>query len=211
MITAVSVGAPHCERATGSARAAKTAAAGAGIWRSKAKVACRVIVILALPEEIASFYITAKPKTRCRLPKDRLLLLYDYGSVSREVGMTARVKIAGHPVHPMLVPIPIGLWIFTLTSDVVFAVTGDPRWEATAFFTLAGGIAGALLAAVPGLFDLLGLPGARERRIGILHMSVNLAIVVVQAINFILRATSQADTNLTIALSALSVAVLLIS
>src|SRR6185437_3653822 len=57
MITAVSVGAPHCERATGSARAAKTAAAGAGIWRSKAKVACRVIVILALPEEIASFYI----------------------------------------------------------------------------------------------------------------------------------------------------------
>jgi len=139
------------------------------------------------------------------------LLLYDYGSVSREVGMTARVKIAGHPVHPMLVPIPIGLWIFTLTSDVVFAVTGDPRWEATAFFTLAGGIAGALLAAVPGLFDLLGLPGARERRIGILHMSVNLAIVVVQAINFILRATSQADTNLTIALSALSVAALLIS
>jgi len=125
--------------------------------------------------------------------------------------MTARVTIAGHPIHPMLVAIPIGLWIFTLTSDVVFTVTADPRWAATAFFTLAGGIAGALLAAVPGLFDLLGLQASRERRLGIFHMSVNLAIVAVQAVNFALRATSGLDTNLTFALSALAVAALLIS
>src|SRR6185437_5508306 len=104
--------------------------------------------------------------------------------------MSARVTIAGHPVHPMLVSIPIGLWIFTLTSDIVFFATADPRWEATAYFTLAGGIAGALLAAVPGLFDLLGLQDSRQRRIGIFHMSVNLAIVAVQAINLALRATS---------------------
>jgi uncharacterized membrane protein len=122
--------------------------------------------------------------------------------------MTTRVTVAGHPVHPMLVAIPIGLWIFTLTSDVVFAVTGDARWQATAFFTLAGGIAGALLAAVPGLFDLLGLQSERERRIGIFHMSVNVALVVVQAINFALRA-SQGHTNFTFALSALAVAGLL--
>lgn len=126
--------------------------------------------------------------------------------------MSARVTIAGHPVHPMLVAIPIGLWIFTLTSDVVFAATGDARWEATAFFTLAGGIAGALLAAVPGLFDLLGLQEPRERVTGIFHMSLNLAIVAVQAINFALRATgSHAGAPLTLALSALAVAALLVS
>jgi len=125
--------------------------------------------------------------------------------------MSARVTIAGHPIHAMLVTIPIGLWIFTLTSDVVFTVTADSRWEATAFFPLAGGIAGALLAAVPGLFDLLGLPASRERRIGIFHMSVNLAIVAVQAINLALRATSGLDTSLTLALSALSVAALIVS
>ena len=125
--------------------------------------------------------------------------------------MSARVTIGGHPVHPMLVPIPIGLWIFTLTSDIVFMVTGDPRWQATAYFTLAGGIAGALLAAVPGLFDLLGLREQRERSIGIFHMSVNLCIVVVQAINFAIRASGHPDSALTLALSALSVAALLIS
>ncbi|HXR93186.1 MAG TPA: DUF2231 domain-containing protein [Steroidobacteraceae bacterium] len=125
--------------------------------------------------------------------------------------MTTRVTIAGHPVHAMLVTIPIGLWIFTLTSDVVFAVTGDSRWEATAFFTLAGGIAGALLAAVPGFFDLLGLHEPRERRTGIIHMSLNLAIVVIQLINFGLRSAAQAQTNLAFALSALAVVGLLAS
>jgi uncharacterized membrane protein len=125
--------------------------------------------------------------------------------------MTTRVTIAGHPVHAMLVTIPIGLWVFTLTSDVVYAVTADPRWEATAFFTLAGGIAGALLAAVPGLFDLLGLHEPHERRTGIIHMSLNLAIVIVQIINFALRTGSQAETSVTLALSALSVAALLAS
>jgi uncharacterized membrane protein len=125
--------------------------------------------------------------------------------------MAARVNIAGHPVHAMLVNIPIGLWVFTLTSDVAFVVTADPRWQATAYFTLAGGIAGALLAAIFGLVDLLGLSGSRERRLGIFHMSLNLAIVVIQAINFALRATSQTTSGLTLALSALAVAALLVS
>jgi uncharacterized membrane protein len=125
--------------------------------------------------------------------------------------MTARISIAGHPVHAMLVNIPIGLWIFTLTSDVAFAATGDPAWRATAYFTLIGGIAGALLAAVFGLIDLLGLSGSRERRLGIFHMSLNLVIVAIQAINFAVRATSQSTSGLTLALSALAVAALLVS
>ena len=38
--------------------------------------------------------------------------------------MSTRVSVAGHPVHPMLVPIPIGLWIFSLICDLVFIVDG---------------------------------------------------------------------------------------
>jgi len=122
--------------------------------------------------------------------------------------MPSRVAIAGHPLHAMLVNIPIGLWIFTLTSYVVFAITGDGRWAATGYFTLAGGIAGALLAALPGLIDLLGLEEVRARRIGIFHMVLNLSIVVVQVINFF---AARAGSSLSLALSALSVAALLVS
>ena len=35
--------------------------------------------------------------------------------------MRTPATIAGHPIHPMLVPIPIGLWIFSLVCDLIHA------------------------------------------------------------------------------------------
>jgi uncharacterized membrane protein len=101
--------------------------------------------------------------------------------------MTTRVSIAGHPIHPMLVTVPIGLWVFSLICDFAYLGTDDARWAVTAYFTLAGGVVGALVAAVPGLIDLLGLHDSRAVRIGTYHLVLNLAIVAVQAVNFWLR------------------------
>ena len=101
--------------------------------------------------------------------------------------MTTRASISEHPIHPMLVTIPIGLWVFSLICDFAYLGTDDARWAVTAYFTLAGGIVGALLAAVPGLIDLLGLHDPRAVRIGTYHLVLNLAIVAVQAVNFWLR------------------------
>jgi len=126
--------------------------------------------------------------------------------------MSTRVSIAGHPIHAMLVTIPIGLWIFSLVSDLVFVSTGDPRWEVTAYFTLGGGIAGALLAAIPGLLDFLGLHAARERRVGTIHLVLNLSIVAIQAINFWLRTEAgPGGENLPMLISVVAVAALVVS
>ena len=125
--------------------------------------------------------------------------------------MTTRVSIAGHPVHAMLVPIPIGLWIFSLVADFVFISTGDPRWAAAAFFTLGGGIIGALLAALPGLVDLIGLRDSRAQRIGVYHLVLNLAIVAVQAANFWLRMDEGGSDVLPRAISIVAVAALIAS
>lgn len=101
--------------------------------------------------------------------------------------MTTRASIAGHPLHAMLVALPIGLWVFSFVADLIFLKTGDPRWASTAYFTLAGGLIGALLAAVPGLVDLFGLSDPMTRKVGITHMTLNLAIVAVCAVNLWLR------------------------
>ena len=122
-----------------------------------------------------------------------------------------RVSIAGHPIHPMLVTIPIGLWVFSLVCDFVFAGTGDMAWQTTAYLTLGGGIVGALLAALPGLVDLLALHEGTERRVGVTHMVLNLTIVAIQAVNFWLRSAPDYNGTLALGLSVVAVALLVVS
>jgi uncharacterized membrane protein len=126
--------------------------------------------------------------------------------------MTTRVTIAGHPIHPMLVTLPIGLWVFSLVCDFVSLGSSDRSWETTAYLTLGGGVVGALIAAVPGLLDFLGLNDPRERRVATTHLVLNLAIVAFQGFNFWLR--SQPDfsgSSLPLWISVLSVAMLAVS
>ena len=50
--------------------------------------------------------------------------------------------------------LPIGLWVFSVVADLVFLFGwGAAVWKDVAFYTLNGGIVGALLAAVPGFID----------------------------------------------------------
>jgi len=101
--------------------------------------------------------------------------------------MRTPASVARHPIHPMLVPLPIGLWIFSFVCDLVFAFgSGAPVWKTVALYTMVGGIVGALLAALPGLIDLLSLPPGL-RTTAIIHMSINLTIVVLFVINAWLR------------------------
>lgn len=97
--------------------------------------------------------------------------------------MRTPANIARHPIHPMLVPVPIGLWIFSFACDVVaFFVANPATWKTVALYAMVGGIIGALLAAVFGLIDLLSLP-EEIRQTAIVHMSINLLIVVLFVIS----------------------------
>lgn len=114
--------------------------------------------------------------------------------------MASPASVAKHPIHPMLVTLPIGLWVFSLFSDIVYYLGGGPVWMDVAFWTMAGGIAGALLAAIPGFIDYRTLTG-RPGRVATYHMSLNLSLVVLFAINLWLRANG----NVYVILSVLGV------
>jgi uncharacterized membrane protein len=91
----------------------------------------------------------------------------------------------------MLVTIPFGLWIFSIVADLVHALGwGGPVWADVAFYTIGGGIAGALLAAVPGLIDLRSITEPKVRRVGTMHMTVNLIVVALFVVSFALRAVA---------------------
>jgi uncharacterized membrane protein len=75
---------------------------------------------------------------------------------------------------------------------------------------MGGGIAGALLAAVPGLVDLLSLP-AGPRKTALAHMAINLGVVALYAVNFWLRVSSPERSGSLMWLSVLAIGLLVVS
>ena len=72
--------------------------------------------------------------------------------------MASPASIGGHPVHPMIIPFPIALWVFSLVADLIYLWRGNPVWKDwIAFYSLLAGIIGAVAAAVPGLIDWLSI------------------------------------------------------
>jgi uncharacterized membrane protein len=65
-------------------------------------------------------------------------------------------SIAGHPIHPMLIPFPIAFFVATFVCDLVFWATGNSSWFDATLWLLGAGLIIAALAAVAGLTDILG-------------------------------------------------------
>lgn len=124
--------------------------------------------------------------------------------------MRTPANIARHPIHPMIVPIPIGLWIFSFICDLVYRFGSlNPNWETAALYTMVGGIVGALIAAVPGLIDMLSLPWPAKRT-ALVHMAINLTVVALYVVNAYVR-TRYGVSDATIVLSLIAVAMLGVS
>jgi uncharacterized membrane protein len=102
--------------------------------------------------------------------------------------MESRIKLAGHPIHPMLIVLPLGLLSAGVLFDAIYLATNDPAFAEVAFWNITVGIVGGLLAAIFGLIDWLAIPdGTRAKRIGLWHGGGNVAIVVVFLVSWFLR------------------------
>lgn len=128
--------------------------------------------------------------------------------------MRSPASIANHPIHPMIVVFPIALWIFSLVCDLIaLNVSTSAVWFTVAFYTMVGGLIGALAAAVPGLIDLLyyqgGLPPVKK--IALTHMTINLTAVALYAVNIWLRANGQENMTLPVLLSVVGVCLIAVS
>ncbi|TXS22876.1 Rieske (2Fe-2S) protein [Streptomyces sp. ms191] len=86
----------------------------------------------------------------------------------------------GHPVHPLLVQVPIGAW---LSSAVVDLLPGHRRAADT---LIAVGLAGAAPAAVAGWADWAELP-PEQSRVGLVHAAANIGAVSLYATSLLAR------------------------
>lgn len=123
----------------------------------------------------------------------------------------------GHPFHPILVTVPIGAWLASVVFDIGSHVADDSTALARGSqWLIAIGVLGALAAATVGFLDLFAIPsGTPAFRVGLLHMSLNLAVTVAFALNFWWRTAGTGVGGAVaagpLALSIVAVAVLAVS
>lgn len=111
--------------------------------------------------------------------------------------MTTPASIRNHPIHPMLIVFPIGLLVFSFVCDIIYhAGPHNPIWKVIAFYTIAGGVIGALLAAIPGFIDYLSITDRRVKRIATTHMVLNLVVVALFIFNLGFRYNASPDREI---------------
>ncbi|HET8661931.1 MAG TPA: DUF2231 domain-containing protein [Micromonosporaceae bacterium] len=99
-----------------------------------------------------------------------------------------RVRVLGHPVHPMLVMLPLGLFVTAVVFDLVDILGGGEVFGEVAYWDIAAGLVGAALAAPFGSLDWLNIPqGTRAKRIGLLHGGANLLVALVFLVVWLVR------------------------
>lgn len=102
--------------------------------------------------------------------------------------MESRVKIFGHPIHPMLIVFPAGSFTAAVIFDILYLIFRNQTFAAVSFYIIALGVIGGLLAAVFGFIDWSALPNnSRAKSIGLWHGLGNFIIVVLFAASWLLR------------------------
>src|ERR1043165_2855568 len=99
--------------------------------------------------------------------------------------MESKVKLFGHPIHPILIVFPLGLLATSLIFDIINLLTGNGYWSAIAYWMIYAGIIGGLAAAIFGLIDWLAIPrGTRAKSVGAWHGLGNVVVVLLIAASF---------------------------
>ena len=102
-------------------------------------------------------------------------------------------QIAGHPLHPVVVPLPIGMFVGAFVADLAYARTHDRFWARTAHTMAAAGVGTGLLAGVLGATDLVGRDRIRSRGSAWVHGLGNLAAVGLGVGSVLLRRDKHPD------------------
>ena len=129
--------------------------------------------------------------------------------------MASKASIAGHPIHPMIIPFPFALWTVSFVTDVVYLLfVNNSSLMLISKFLLAAGSIGAVAAAIPGIIDWTAIRNAEVKRTANWHARLNIIALIIFVASFYLRTRSGAplvNRSLTIPFILSLIGIILIS
>jgi len=105
----------------------------------------------------------------------------------RDSGVPSTVAIAGHPLHPAIVTMPIAFLVAAPATDIGYWLTGDVFWAHASVWLIGAGLVTGILAALTGMMDFMKIGRVRKHTAGWAHMYANVTALVLTAINLGLR------------------------
>jgi uncharacterized membrane protein len=111
-------------------------------------------------------------------------------------GTGSIAAIRSHPLHPVLVTVPIGMMIGALAGDLAFYYTDDTFWGLFSYWLLLGTLVTGVAAAIPGIVDFMSLQRARTMGIAWAHAIGNVIALVIVFVNFRFRVDEPANPSM---------------
>lgn len=105
-------------------------------------------------------------------------------------GSGAAAAIAGHPLHPLIVPLPIGAFVGAFVSDIAYLATHDAFWSIAAYWLIVAGLVAGAVAALLGIIDLMSIRRVRTMGIGWAHASLNVVAMAISLVSYLMRHTN---------------------
>ncbi len=102
-------------------------------------------------------------------------------------GPRSTARIGSHPIHPMLVPIPIVCFIGGLLTDLAYWRTAEMMWADFSAWLISIGVVFGVLAALFGLIDLIGSKAIRSRGPAWPHALGNVLVLVLSFFNMLVH------------------------
>jgi len=101
--------------------------------------------------------------------------------------MESRLSIAGQAVQPILVMFPLGLFAMAVIFDVANLMGGPDMLGTLAYWNVVAGLAAGSLAALAGAIDLAFVRRALTKRVEVLRLLLNMAVLVLFAVILMVR------------------------
>ena len=102
--------------------------------------------------------------------------------------MESKAKFLGHGIHPILIVFPLGLLATAVVFDIIYLIWGNPDMASVAYWMMAAGIIGGLIAAPFGTIDWIGIPAnTRAKTVGLMHGLSNVVALLLFAGSWYLR------------------------
>jgi uncharacterized membrane protein len=97
-------------------------------------------------------------------------------------------RFIDHPLHPILVHLPVGLWVASFIFDICFLASANGTFAQASWYCMLIGLIGAGLSAIAGLAEYIDIPrNSMPHRIATAHLVINLGVTAVYLGNLIWR------------------------